>query len=226
MAELDATNDIQRMQALLGIELDDADKGRVEAYIVQAKQAIMVYIRKYLDDDNFPTELNYLVDQLTLAKYNKFHNEGMNSISEEGLSMTFNSNELKDYLPDIEAWIDSTGKGDLTGKCNRVVLMRYDQTVYLITETANDGDDLNFSGETSAITTKGNVKRTNLTLANGEMYDATIVRVFGNWSADKIGLSDYNPDTGKGARKIQKVGRHFNRTDFYIVNSEVIFNAK
>ena len=29
--------------------------------------------------------------------------------------MTFNSNDLKDYLPDIEAWIDSTGKGDLTG---------------------------------------------------------------------------------------------------------------
>lgn len=115
MAELDATNDIQRMQTLLGIELDDDDRDRVKAYIVQAKQAIMVYIRNYLDDDTFPTELNYLVDQLTLAKYNKFHNEGMNSISEEGLSMTFNSNELKDYLPDIEAWIDSTGKGDLTG---------------------------------------------------------------------------------------------------------------
>lgn len=112
MAELDATNDIQRMQALLGVELDNADKGRVETYIVQAKQAIMIYIRKYLDDDTFPTELNYLVDQLTLAKYNKFHNEGMNSISEEGLSMSFNSNELKDYLPDIEAWIDSTGKND------------------------------------------------------------------------------------------------------------------
>ena len=104
--------------------------------------------------------------------------------------------------------------------------MRYDQTVYLITETANDSDYLNFEGETEAIRTKANVKRTNLTLANGEMYDATIVRVFGNWSADKIGLSDYNPDTGKGARKIQKVGRHFNRPDFYIVNSEVIFNAK
>lgn len=112
MAELDATNDIQRMQTLLGIELDDDDRDRVETYIVQAKQAIMIYIRKYLDDDTFPTELNYLVDQLTLAKYNKFHNEGMNSISEEGLSMSFNSNELKDYLSDIEAWIDSTGKND------------------------------------------------------------------------------------------------------------------
>lgn len=104
--------------------------------------------------------------------------------------------------------------------------MRYDQTVYLITETVNDGDDLNFEGTQTAVKVKANVKRTNLTLANGEMYNATIVRVFGEVEADKIGLSDYDPNTGNNARKIQKVGRHFNRTDFYIINSEVIFNAK
>lgn len=58
------------------------------------------------------------------------------------------------------------------------------------------------------------------------MYDATIVRVYGECEADKIGLSDYDPNTGNNAHKIQEVGRHFNRTDFYIINSEVIFNAK
>lgn len=103
----DQMNDIDRVQRLLGLTLDDDDRGRVEVYIVDAKQAIMVYVSQYLPDGaDFPSELNYLVDQLTLAKYNKFHNEGMNSISEEGLSMTFNSNDLKDYLPDIQAWID------------------------------------------------------------------------------------------------------------------------
>lgn len=103
----DSMSDIDRVQKLLGVTLDEADKGRVEIYIVDAKQAIMMYISQYLPDaEFFPSELNYLVDQLVLAKYNKFHNEGMNSISEEGLSMTFNSNDLKDYLPDIQAWID------------------------------------------------------------------------------------------------------------------------
>lgn len=104
----DQMNDIDRVQRLLGLTLDDADRGRVEVYIVDAKQAIMMYVSQYLPEDAefFPSELNYLVDQLVLAKYNKFHNEGMNSISEEGLSMTFNSNDLKDYLPDIQAWID------------------------------------------------------------------------------------------------------------------------
>lgn len=104
----DQMNDIDRVQRLLGLTLDDADRGRVEVYIVDAKQAIMMYVSQYLPEgaEFFPSELNYLVDQLVLAKYNKFHNEGMNSISEEGLSMTFNSNDLKDYLPDIQAWID------------------------------------------------------------------------------------------------------------------------
>lgn len=112
MAEesLNSGNDVKRIETLLGLDLDEKDEARVAIYIQQAKQAIMVYIRPYLDDDVFPLELDYLVDQLTLTKFNKFHNEGMNSISEEGLSMTFNSNDLKDYMTDIQAWIDSTGK--------------------------------------------------------------------------------------------------------------------
>ena len=38
----DQMNDIDRVQKLLGVTLDDADKGRVEVYIVDAKQAIMM----------------------------------------------------------------------------------------------------------------------------------------------------------------------------------------
>lgn len=114
MAEesLNSGNDVKRIETLLGLDLDEKDEARVAIYIQQAKQAIMVYIHPYLEDDDFPLALNYLVDQLTLAKFNKFHNEGMNSISEEGLSMTFNSNDLKDYMSDIQAWIDATGNDD------------------------------------------------------------------------------------------------------------------
>lgn len=109
--------DIERIETLLGVTLDDADKGRVEVYITEAKQAIMVYIQQYLPDDaEFPQSLNYLVDHLALAKYNKFHNEGLNSISEEGLSMSFSQNDLKDYLGDLQAWIDQHSNGaDMLG---------------------------------------------------------------------------------------------------------------
>lgn len=104
--------------------------------------------------------------------------------------------------------------------------MRYDQKVYLITEKPNDTDDLNFGGSQTATKVKANVKRANIKLGNGEVYDTTIVRVYGEYSADYVGFADYDPETKQGARKIQQIGRHFNRTDFYVVNSEVIFSAK
>lgn len=104
--------------------------------------------------------------------------------------------------------------------------MRYDQQVYLIKEDMADGEDdeLDYKPKTSVTPVKANVKRTNLTFGNGKMYDVTIARVFGEVEADKIGLSDYDPKDRSTIHEIQKVGRHFQRTDFYIVNREVVFS--
>ena len=103
--------------------------------------------------------------------------------------------------------------------------MRYDQTVYLIQEDlSEDDDELDYKPKTSVTTVKANVKQTNLTFGNGKMYDVTIVRVFGEVNADKIGLADYDPADQSTIHEIQKVGRHFQRTDFYIVNREVVFS--
>ncbi|KRM83294.1 hypothetical protein FC35_GL000916 [Limosilactobacillus coleohominis DSM 14060] len=102
--------------------------------------------------------------------------------------------------------------------------MRYDQTVYLIKEIPPSDDEMNYRPKIVTNAIKANVKRTNLTFGNGSMYDVTIVRVFGEVDADKIGLDDYDPKDRSTIHQIQKVGRHFQRTDFYIVNSEVVFN--
>lgn len=107
----DVDRDLDRLKTLIGVDLDENDEARVKIYIQQAKQAIMVYVGQYVEGDEFPQDLNYLVDQLTLDKYNKFHNEGMNSISEEGLSISWNANDLKEYLPDLQAWIDRNSNG-------------------------------------------------------------------------------------------------------------------
>lgn len=109
-----------------------------------------------------------------------------------------------------------------------MIFMRYDQVVYLLKEplTGADDDDMYSTPKLTATKVKANVKRTNLTFGDGSMYDVTIVRVFGEVEADKIGLADYDPDDESTWHRIQKVGRHFQRTDFYIVNAEVIFNGK
>lgn len=106
--------------------------------------------------------------------------------------------------------------------------MRYDHTVYLIKEQDPDPDStsLDFEGHKTVTKAKANVKRTNINFASGEMYEVTIVRVFGQYDADSIGLDDYDPDDDTTIHKIQKVGRHLMRTDFYIAGSKVTFNTE
>lgn len=106
--------------------------------------------------------------------------------------------------------------------------MRYDHTVYLIKEQEADpdSDSLNFEGKKTVTKAKANVKRTNINFASGEMYEVTIVRVFGQYEADSVGLDDYDPKDATTVHKIQKIGRHFQQTDFYVVNGEVTFNAQ
>lgn len=105
--------------------------------------------------------------------------------------------------------------------------MRYDTQVLLLTKTRDeDPDGLDHSIKYASQTVKANVKRTNLTLANGQMYDATVVRCFGEYTADAIGfIGEYNADDESTIHQIQKVGRHTNRTDFYIIHGEVIFHG-
>lgn len=107
--------------------------------------------------------------------------------------------------------------------------MRYDQVAYLITEKPlidSDDDEMEYRPHVDVEKVKANIKRTNLTFGNGSMYDVTIVRVFGQHKADKIGLADYDPNDSSTISKVTKVGRHFQRTDFYITNGEVIFGGK
>lgn len=106
--------------------------------------------------------------------------------------------------------------------------MQYDHTVYLIKNALPDegSDNLDFTPKSTVTKAKANVKRTNISFASGQMYDVTIVRVFGRYDADKIGLDDYDPDDETTIHNIQKIGRHFNRTAFYIANGEVTFNAE
>lgn len=105
-------DDLKRASTMIDVELSDKDKERVMLYIDNAKNMILTL----LSVKEFPNELNYIVDDVVLAKFNKFHNEGMNSISEEGLSITFEPDELKKYYPILQVWLDNHNNQATNGK--------------------------------------------------------------------------------------------------------------
>lgn len=91
---------------LLGIEPTDDEKSRLKLYIDHSRQAILLYLGRSIRVSVLPSGLDYIVENLAVTKFNKFHNEGEKSHTEEGLSFQFNVNDLAPYYPDLQAWID------------------------------------------------------------------------------------------------------------------------
>lgn len=108
---LTTDDDLSRAMTMIDVELSDKDQNRIKLYINNVKQAIMTLIgvqsNSDEDDGGFPQELNYIIDEVVAAKYNKFHNEGMDMVTEEGLTLKFSSDDLQPYYVMLQAWVDN-----------------------------------------------------------------------------------------------------------------------
>lgn len=63
-----------------------------------------------LGDIRVPNELSYIALEVAVKRYNRIANEGMSQYSQEGESITFNSNDFDEFADDIDAWKDNNGK--------------------------------------------------------------------------------------------------------------------
>ena len=61
-----------------------------------------------------PTELAYIPMEVCVKRFNRLKNEGMTSYSQEGETISFNSNDFDDFLDDIAEWKKNNGTGLLT----------------------------------------------------------------------------------------------------------------
>ena len=73
-------------------------------------------LKTLLDVEEVPTELEYIVTEVSIVRYNKIGSEGVTSHSVEGETMSFSDNDFKGYLDDIEVWKNKKNevKGDMT----------------------------------------------------------------------------------------------------------------
>lgn len=62
--------------------------------------------------DNLPAELDYIVLEVAVKRYNRIANEGMSSYSQEGESITFSTNDFDEFADDIADWKNDNGLVD------------------------------------------------------------------------------------------------------------------
>ncbi|MCT3126531.1 phage head-tail connector protein, partial [Lactococcus lactis] len=89
------TDDIKK---LLGGSSDE----RLEVIEKRTRERLLLILGS--DIKEVPSELEYVVLDVSLKRFNRIGQEGMQSYSQEGLSMTFSESDFDEYADEIESW--------------------------------------------------------------------------------------------------------------------------
>lgn len=90
---------LSKVKTLIGLN-DDSQDTLLGVIIDTTDQALCFK----LQEDTVPTELSYIEQEVSIRRFNRIKNEGMASYTQEGESITFNSNDFDDFLDDINEW--------------------------------------------------------------------------------------------------------------------------
>lgn len=104
--------DLTELKTMLGLA-DDTRDALLNLIIKTTVQALRFKLA-LASSEEFPSDLSYIALEVCVKRFNRLKNEGMASYSQEGESITFNSNDFDDFQSDIDAWKERNGKNAQT----------------------------------------------------------------------------------------------------------------
>lgn len=104
--------DLAELKTMLGLA-DDTRDTLLNLIIKNTVQALRFKLA-LASSEEFPSDLSYIALEVCVKRFNRLKNEGMASYSQEGESITFNSNDFDDFQADIDAWKERNGKNAQT----------------------------------------------------------------------------------------------------------------
>lgn len=85
---------------------DDLDT-KLQWLLDTAAQRLKILISK----NEVPDELQYIVIEVAIIRYNRIASEGMSANSVEGESLTWNDGDFDGFKGDIKAWLENQEEG-------------------------------------------------------------------------------------------------------------------
>lgn len=101
---------LENLKLMLGIS-DNSQDSRLEWIIEGTKSRL----KMLLGGEEPPETMNYIIEEISIARYNRIGSEGMNSQSVEGQNMNFNTDDFEPYMNEIQAFNDKRSGFDKKG---------------------------------------------------------------------------------------------------------------
>lgn len=93
---------LEQIKQLLGLENDDG-RDDLLATIINLATARLKLLLGGIEP---PEELEHIIVELSVARFNRIGSEGLSSHSVEGESLSFTENEFTPFLSEIQAFLD------------------------------------------------------------------------------------------------------------------------
>nr|DAI09751.1 MAG TPA: tail connector protein [Caudoviricetes sp.] len=97
---------IDDVKALLGIE-DEDNKLKVIITLTENR------LKTLIGQTEVPSELEYIVTEVSIARFNRIGSEGLSGHTVEGEALTFKDNDFDQYADDIQTWRDAQSNQDI-----------------------------------------------------------------------------------------------------------------
>lgn len=107
---MDSVIELQDLKTML--QLNTADQDGLLNLIIKNTTKALRFKLGLSTGKEFPGELDYIVLEVCVRRYNRLKNEGMASYSQEGESITFKSDDFDDFQDDISAWKEANDVPD------------------------------------------------------------------------------------------------------------------
>lgn len=95
---------LENIKLLLGIAAEDTDVDTKLKLIVSLTTARLKLLLGGIDP---PEEMNHIIIEVTIMRFNRIGSEGLSSHSVEGESLSFTDSDFDGFMTEIQAWLDS-----------------------------------------------------------------------------------------------------------------------
>lgn len=92
--------------------IPEENKNRIEVIVKLVYQRVSRLMPKGIA---FPSDLDYIITEVAVSRFNRIGSEGMTSESQQDWSASFIDNDLQSYKMDIEDWLKDNGYDERRG---------------------------------------------------------------------------------------------------------------